>query len=114
MKEMIVSEFMALSQREALVRCKQWLEEFNNGHKIIVKDFMKCPMALWVAYNDKKCTGQMVPNTAFCAICGLPMCPTCYNHNVEQLSRVTGYMAPVSGWNAAKKQEFLDRQRHNL
>ncbi|MCK4458686.1 MAG: hypothetical protein KAU52_03060 [Methanosarcinales archaeon] len=32
--------------------------------------------------------------------------------NVEQLSRVTGYLQAVSGWNAAKKQELEDRKRY--
>ncbi|MCK4811705.1 MAG: hypothetical protein KAS74_05485 [Methanosarcinales archaeon] len=32
--------------------------------------------------------------------------------NVEQLSRVTGYLQAVSGWNAAKRQELEDRKRY--
>jgi len=29
------------------------------------------------------------------------------------MSRVTGYMQAVSGWNEAKKQELKDRKRYN-
>ncbi|WP_300606693.1 anaerobic ribonucleoside-triphosphate reductase [Methanohalophilus sp.] len=39
-------------------------------------------------------------------------CENCGSSNVEQLSRVTGYIQSVSGWNAAKKQELADRMRY--
>jgi len=42
------------------------------------------------------------------------MCPECMNHAADIMSRVTGYLQIVSGWNAAKKQEFEDRKRHRL
>jgi len=114
METITPTEFMALSKRDALTRCKEWLKESNDGKMIKLKNPNECPIALWVAYNDKKCNKQMVDNTASCPVCGSPMCPECGNHNVEQLSRVTGYLATVSGWSEAKKQEFLDRDRHNL
>jgi ribonucleoside-triphosphate reductase len=41
-------------------------------------------------------------------------CTNCDSDNVEHLSRVTGYIQAVGGWNAAKKQELVDRQRYNL
>ncbi|MEA2045368.1 MAG: anaerobic ribonucleoside-triphosphate reductase, partial [Euryarchaeota archaeon] len=40
-------------------------------------------------------------------------CPRCSSENVEQMSRVTGYIQAVSGWNAAKKQELKDRKRYS-
>ena len=39
-------------------------------------------------------------------------CSNCGSENVEQLSRVTGYLQAVSGWNAAKRQELEDRKRY--
>ncbi|MEA1895814.1 MAG: anaerobic ribonucleoside-triphosphate reductase [Euryarchaeota archaeon] len=42
------------------------------------------------------------------------MCSTCGSHCVDQISRVTGYMQAVSGWNSAKKQEYEDRHRHSI
>jgi ribonucleoside-triphosphate reductase len=39
-------------------------------------------------------------------------CPNCSSENVEHLSRVTGYLQAVSGWNAAKQQELKDRKRY--
>jgi anaerobic ribonucleoside-triphosphate reductase len=41
-------------------------------------------------------------------------CPNCGSTNVEHLSRVTGYIQAVDGWNAAKKQELVDRMRYNV
>jgi len=42
------------------------------------------------------------------------VCPLCNSTKVDHLSRITGYVQPVSGWNAAKKQEFKDRRRYDL
>lgn len=57
---------------------------------------------------------SVVPGIAYCPTCGKPMCPICNRHNVTQLSRVTGYIQDVAGWNEAKKQELLDRKRYAL
>jgi anaerobic ribonucleoside-triphosphate reductase len=113
MKEITPEEFMALSKRDMLDRCIKWKKEFNNGELIKINNIAKCPIAMWVAYNDKKCNRQQVPNTDVCPLCGKPVCPDCLNHSVEVLSRVTGYLSLVSGWNEAKKAEFVDRQRYN-
>lgn len=55
-----------------------------------------------------------VPGIAYCDVCGAPMCPVCHRHNVTQLSRVTGYIQDVAGWNMAKQQELKDRKRYML
>jgi hypothetical protein len=107
-------EFMALSRFEVIKRCETYLKEFNGGKQIKIKNPMDCPIAQWVAYNGAKCHRQMIPNTATCPICGSPVCPDCMNHLVVQLSRVTGYLSTVSGWNESKKQEFEDRNRYSL
>jgi len=39
-------------------------------------------------------------------------CPNCGSTNVDFFSRITGYLEPISQWNAAKKQEFFDRHRY--
>lgn len=75
---------------------------------------LRCPLHLWASYNDVIRARGQVGTTASCPLCGNPMCPECGNHLVEQLSRVTGYMGNVSGWNAAKQQEFLDRTRYKV
>ena len=42
----------------------------------------------------------------------LDKCPKCGSENVEHLSRITGYLQPVDGWNKGKQQELLDRKRY--
>lgn len=61
-----------------------------------------------------RCEHDVVDGIAFCPECGEPMCPICKCHNVIQMSRVTGYLADVAGWNEAKKQELKDRVRWEL
>ncbi len=41
------------------------------------------------------------------------VCSNCGSDNIEHLSRVTGYIQAVDGWNAAKKQELKDRMRYS-
>ncbi|MBW6470619.1 MAG: anaerobic ribonucleoside-triphosphate reductase [Methanosarcinaceae archaeon] len=40
-------------------------------------------------------------------------CSNCGSDNIEHLSRVTGYIQAVNGWNAGKKQELKDRMRYS-
>jgi anaerobic ribonucleoside-triphosphate reductase len=40
-------------------------------------------------------------------------CPACDSTDVEHISRITGYLQAVSGWNGAKRQELKDRKRYN-
>jgi ribonucleoside-triphosphate reductase len=38
-------------------------------------------------------------------------CPKCGSENIDHLSRITGYLQSVDGWNAGKRQELVDRTR---
>ena len=61
------------------------------------------------------CREEVLINGAdICPICKTAMCPECGNHNVVSWSRITGYLNDISGWNAGKKQEFIDRKRYVL
>jgi anaerobic ribonucleoside-triphosphate reductase len=40
-------------------------------------------------------------------------CPACYSQELDHISRITGYLQAVSGWNTAKKQELKDRKKYN-
>ena len=40
-------------------------------------------------------------------------CPNCGSVDVDHISRITGYLQAVSGWNSAKRQELKDRKRYN-
>lgn len=107
-------ETLNMGKRQFIDRCMDWLDEFNAGKPLKINNFMECPLALYVAENKTKCARETVALTAMCPICNLPMCPDCGNHNVDVISRVTGYLSTVGGWNASKKQEFEDRNRYNL
>jgi len=71
-----------------------------------------CPLALKAL--DRPACMSTVPGIAFCPQCGEAICPVCGRHGVVQLSRVTGYIGSVSGWNEGKKQELKDRKRYAL
>lgn len=108
-----VEELCAMPLHQFVARCIEWNDEFNDGKVLDTSDGHLCPVQAWVMSNHKNCPGETVVDLiATCKVCGEPMCPDCSNHNVHQLSRVTGYLSNVSGWNAAKKQELKDRNRN--
>ena len=112
-KQCTHEEAMNLSKETFMARCKAWMNEFNDGQLMKVDNPLKCPVNIWVKHNHAHCGKDLVANTTYCEICGEACCPECHNHDVMQISRVTGYMGDVAGWNAGKKQEFKDRMRHN-
>lgn len=61
------------------------------------------------------CCHAVVAGIKHCPKCGQPICPVegCFSHDVSQISRVTGYMADVSGWSNGKRQELRDRHRYD-
>jgi hypothetical protein len=79
----------------------------------------KCPVCQQAVKPDCEldhechCALDITPGIHYCEKCMKPVC-SCGAHNVFQLSRVTGYLQDVSGWNAGKKQELMDRNRYNL
>lgn len=112
-KSMTHNETMALSKQQFLDRCNAWLNEFNSGKQLKIDNPAKCPVHIWVVHNHQACCKDLVAGITNCEICGHPICPNCLNHGVTQISRVTGYMGDVAGFNAGKKQELEDRQRYN-
>jgi hypothetical protein len=46
---------------------------------------------------------------SYCSVYGYAMYPDCGSHNVEHLSRVTGYVGNIKAFNSAKQQEVKDR-----
>ena len=60
------------------------------------------------------CGHEITGKIEYCPICGESICPNCGDHNVVVVSRVTGYLSDVSGWNNAKQQELKDRVRSEL
>ena len=100
--------FMALSSKDGLIcpECKSDSTE------------LMCRVdtySLWLKLNGFSCRkGELISGAEICPVCKTGICPECYNHNCVSLSRVTGYIQDVSGWNAAKKQELLDRKRYSI
>jgi len=91
-----------------------WLKDANDGEMLKLKNPLDCPIHKWVKLTNSVCSGDTIPNTATCPICGSYVCPDCHSHKVDVLSRVTGYMQIVSGWNSAKKHELTERTRYDI
>ena len=60
------------------------------------------------------CGHDIVSRIAYCPLCGEPICPECGCHSVFQVSRVTGYLADIEGFNNGKKQEIKDRKHYTV
>jgi hypothetical protein len=106
-----IKELLDLSRKQLIEECLKYNKTLEEVPDIAP---LECPVHIWVVEHKQKCSRDTVPNTMLCPVCNNPCCPDCMNHKVEQISRVTGYLSNVEGWNAAKKQEFADRQHHNI
>jgi len=97
-----------LGWKEDLIKNGEWERTYDDIHVNV----LKCPVHQYATHKGlcKSVTG----GTSTCPVCGNWMCPTCNSHAVDIMSRVTGYLQIVSGWNAAKGQEFEDRNRYTL
>lgn len=60
------------------------------------------------------CGHEITAELGYCPVCGESLCPICGDHNVVVISRVTGYLSDISGWNNGKVAELKDRVRSNL
>lgn len=60
-----------------------------------------------------RCYQTIIEGLAYCHTCGNAVCPICGSSDVEQVSRITGYLNAVSGFNEGKRQELKDRTRYN-
>ena len=60
------------------------------------------------------CLNPIKEQLAYCPICGQGMCPECGSHDVAQLTRITGYINDVAGFNNGKAQEVKDRVRSDI
>lgn len=115
-----INDVISLPLAKLVALCESWKADmilqgrWSEIQADIKAHPLKCPVHSWVVVNNAKCNRELVPNTILCPVCGNPCCPDCKNHQVEVISRVTGYMSTVSGWNEAKKQEFEDRNRYDL
>jgi len=67
-----------------------------------------------ILYTEDSCkhSGYVIPQR--CPVCGEMICPDCGSHNIQIVSRVTGYLSPVSNWSKGKQQELFDRTRNSI
>jgi hypothetical protein len=72
-----------------------------------------CALVMMCPLDHNHCSHEIMAGLSFCPLCKQPVCPECLSHDVFQLSRVTGYLQDVGGWNAGKKQELVDRTRYD-
>ena len=105
-----VDELVAMPFRTFLDVCVAWKEDAGEDFSEVAPT--KCPVHQY-AMQKGRCL-DVTGHTELCPVCEKPMCPTCGSHCVDQISRVTGYMQVVSGWNSAKKQEYEDRHRYSI
>ena len=86
----------------------------------LIVDESPCPvcgeknMEIMCPLDSCDCSHDIAPTIEYCPLCGDAVCPECGSHDVVQISRVTGYLQDVSGWNAGKQQELKDRQRYSV
>ena len=97
----------------ALEIMKEWVNEEHDG-KLKLDDPLQCPVQKWILHNNKACGEDMLAGIETCPICGAYVCPKCQNHDCSPLSRITGYIGAVDGWNASKQQELQDRVKAQL
>lgn len=115
-------------------RCRQIFDIFSGGLSIFMalsgKDGILCPecksdstelickvdaYSMYLKIKGFNCRqGVLINGVDVCPVCRTSMCPECHNHECVSLSRVTGYVQDISGWNEGKKQELIDRKRYVL
>lgn len=86
----------------------------------LVVDRSPCPncgethLVIMCPLDHCHCSHDVTAGVEYCPLCGNAVCPECGSHDVAQISRVTGYLQEVSGWNAGKQQELKDRVRYTV
>ena len=118
-------------ETEKRYKCHTCHEFFYERFLVIINDVKHCPvcgethLVDMCKHDGNHCPHDTMAGIAYCPECNQPVCPEClkehqfggrkgFSHDVVQISRVTGYLQDVSGWNASKQQELKDRVRFNL
>lgn len=92
--------------------CKMILSEEDLIDGVCPKCMIQ-PVEMCVEDKICECAFDISGKINYCPKCGEAVCP-CGSHDTLTISRVTGYLQAVPGWNAAKQQELKDRQRYDI
>jgi hypothetical protein len=60
-----------------------------------------------------ECIEEISSGTRICPSCKQFICP-CGAHDAFVMSRITGYLGELSGWNNGKRAEFADRTHYDV
>jgi DNA-directed RNA polymerase subunit RPC12/RpoP len=109
-------------ETEKRYKCHTCYKFFFERYLVEVDGVKQCPncgetfknLEPMCKLDHNHCGHDVTTKIAYCPECKKPVCPECGCHDVEQISRVTGYLQAVNGWNKAKQQELRDRSRFNL
>jgi hypothetical protein len=121
--EQIVNDFKKLGRvgyKDILEKIPEKERRYKCHTCFEVVDESPCPacggttLEIMCPLDHCHCGHDIVTTIAYCPICGDAMCPTCMSHDVSQVSRVTGYLADIAGFNNGKRAEMLDRHRYNI
>lgn len=75
-------------------------------------------LAMKIAENTQTGYYAFTKDMTVCTDCAhvtmglMEECEKCDSKNLDYISRITGYLQAVSGWNEGKKQELMDRMRY--
>ena len=123
MRGPIIEKFSKVGQvgnRDILKNLPEEFRQYKCPTCLLVVDSNPCPncgethMDIMCPLDHCHCGHTVLAGIEYCPLCGGPICPECGTHDVLQLSRVTGYLQDVSGWNNGKRRELVDRKRYNL
>ena len=103
-----------LTVEQFIEKCLRFNEAHPDRPALDIQKGTDCPVHIYAGAVGKKSCKTAVSGIRYCKLCGKPTCPVCFSHSVEQVSRVTGYVASISGYNEAKKQEVRDRQHYSI
>jgi hypothetical protein len=109
-----------LGDKSILLKIPKEERRYKCGTCHFIVDETPCPncgetrLEIMCPLDHCDCHHETITAIEYCKLCGQPICPECGTHDVVQISRVTGYLQDVSGWNAGKQQELKDRRRYNV
>jgi anaerobic ribonucleoside-triphosphate reductase len=72
----------------------------------VIETAENCPVHIFSSNPDYH---RVIAGISYCPVCGYAMCPDCGSHNVEHLSRITGYVGNIKAFISAKRQKVTDR-----